>query len=206
MITKKPKNRYIIYIGTTKIVFLKAQVSISGETEVMSLSARLADGFERGIVKDLAQASDTLSLAVRDVVTEEEQGILSCRVVVSNSYLKNYTFQSSIYFQDRPHALTLRDVRAAIAQTRSVATIPLQEVIVQAMPQSFIVNDLNGIQNPLGLEAGRIGVTLRLLTLDFLVYSNLLKIFERCEIEVLDVIPCVLAAAESVLSAQEKRE
>lgn len=206
MLDKKPKPFFVAYVGTTKIAFLKARLSADGKPEIVSLAARLAHGFERGVVKDLTQASRTLSGTIRDVMGDEVQGILPCRVVVSNSYLKNYTFQSSVYFQDRPHALTLRDVREAIAQTRSVATIPLEEVIVQAIPQSFLVNDLDGIQNPLGLEAGRIGVTLRLLTLDFLVHSNLLKVFERCDIEVQEVIPCVLTASQSVLSAEEKQE
>src|SRR3989338_6112327 len=202
---KKERPTYIAYIGTTKIAFLKAYVRHQNQIEVAALSARLADGFEGGIVKDLAQASQMLNQAVADIIPPAEKSIILCRVVVSNAYLKNYTFQSSLYFPGNPHPVTLRDVRAAIAQTRSVATIPLQEVIVQAVPQEFLVNDLVGVQNPIGLEASRVGATLRLLTLDFLVYNNLLRVFERCELEVTDVIPAVLAASHSVLSPSEKQ-
>lgn len=201
----KDQTFHLAYVGTTKIAFLKASGRSTGRIEVEALSARLAQGFERGIVKDLAQASQTLAETVSDVVGTENRAITPCRVVVSNVYLKNYTFQSSIYFQGNPHPVTMKDVRAAIAQTRSVATIPLQEVIVQAVPQEFLVNDLSGVQNPIGLEASRLGVTLRLLTLDFLVYNNLLKVFERCDFEVTDVIPSMLAAAHSVLSPSEKQ-
>ena len=143
---KKDKVCYLAYVGTTKIAFLKASVKTPDRVEVSALSARLAYGFERGIVKDLVQASQTLADTVNDVVGTEERAITPCRLVVSNVYLKNYTFQSSVYFQGSPHPLTLKDVRAAIAQTRSVATIPLQEVIVQAVPQEFLVNDLMGVQ------------------------------------------------------------
>ncbi len=196
---------YLAYIGTTKVAFLKANLKSQDRIEVLALSARLANGFERGIVKDLAQASQTISETIADVTGSEEKVSLPCRLVVSNTYLKNYTFQSSVYFQGNPHLLTLKDVRAAIAQTRSVATIPLQEVIVQAVPQEFLVNDLMGVQNPIGLEASRLGVTLRLLTLDFLVYNNLLRVFERCDLEVSDVIPSVLSAAHCVLTPLEKQ-
>lgn len=196
---------YLAYIGTTKVAFLKANAKWRDRVEVLALSARLAEGFERGIVKDLAHASQTLSKTISDVVDPEEKAITPCRLVVSNVYLKNHTFQSSVYFQGNPHLLTLRDVRAAIAQTRSVATIPLQEVIVQAVPQEFLVNDLMGVQNPIGLEASRLGVTLRLLTLDFLVYNNLLRVFERCDLEVSDVVPSLLCAAHCVLSPLEKQ-
>jgi cell division protein FtsA len=203
---KKNKNSFVAYIGTTKLAFMKVRTAPSGEVEVAALAARLANGFSDGVVKDIAVASETLSGAMKDVMGSDEESTMPCRVVVSNHYLKSYTFQSSVYFQDRPHALSMKDVRSAIAQTRSVATIPLQEIIVQAVPQSFMVNDLEGIQNPLGLEAGRLGVTLRLLTLDFSVHSNLLKVFERCELEVVDIVPSILASAETALKKTEKQE
>jgi len=200
----KNKSSYLAYIGTTKIAFLKADGDGTDQAEVKALSARLARGFERGLVRHLAEASETLSDTVQDVMGSSDHEMLPCRLIVSSPYLKTYTFQSSIYFHGNPHPITLRDVRQAIAQTRSVATIPLDEVIVQAIPQEFLVNDLAGVQNPLGLESSRLGVTLRLLTLNFLDYSNLLKVAERCELDVLDVIPGILASANAVLSPEEK--
>lgn len=202
---KKTKYAYLIYIGTTKIVFLKADSS-GPVPEVVAYCSRLARGFERGLVKDLPEAGETVREAVRGIVNPSEDAIVPCRVVVSNAYIKNYAFQSSIYFQSNPHELTLRDVRLAIAQTRSVATIPLGEIIIQAVPQEFLVNDLAGIRNPIGLEASRLGVTLRLLTMDYLVYSNLRKVLERSEVEVIDFVPSILASADAVLRDSEKQE
>lgn len=205
MKTNKERFTYVTYVGTTKVAFLKARAKSPDRAEVVALSARLADGFERGIVKDLGRASQTLTQVVSDVIPPKEKSVIASRLVVSNVYLKNYIYQSSVYFPNNPHPITLRDIRAAIAQTRSVATIPLQEVIVQTVPQEFLVNDLAGVQNPIGLEASRLGVTLRLLTLDFLVYNNLQRAFERCDLEITDIIPSVLSAANSVLTFQEKQ-
>ncbi len=202
---KTDKPVYVAYIGTTKVAFLKAILKGQDQFEAASLSARLAHGFEGGIVKDLSEAAQTLGAAVEDITGPGQRSIASCRLIISNVYLKSYTFQSSIYFQGNPHPLTLKDVREAIAQTRSVANIPLQEMIIQSVPQEFLVNDLIGVQNPLGLEASRLGVTLRLLTLDFLVYSNLMRVFERCDLEVTEIIPSILSAAHGVLTPQEKQ-
>ncbi len=201
---KKDQSIYLTYIGTTKVAFLKAYSRSVNQIEVAALSAHLADGFERGVVKDLMQASQTLSHCVSEVLGDEKS-IIPSRLVMSNTYLKSYIFQSSVYFHGNPHPLTLKDVRAAIAQTRSVANIPLQEVIVQEVPQEFLVNDLSGVQNPLGLEASRLGVTLRLLTLDGLVYNNLLRVFERCDLEITDIIPSMLSASHGILTLQEKQ-
>lgn len=203
--TKRDAHVYLAYIGTTKIVFLKASAAAE-TTEITAYCARLARGFSHGVVQDLKEATETLREAVRSVVTEEEAALVPCRVVISNAYLKNYVFQSSLYFHTSPHALTIRDVRAAIAQTRSVATIPLDEIIVQAVPQEFLVNDLAGIRNPIGLEASRLGVTLRILTMNYLVYSNLMKVWERADLEVSEVIPGALASSEAVLNPVERQD
>src|SRR3989338_4535183 len=96
---KRDKTRYLAYIGTTKVAFLKAYEHANGKIEVNSLSARLAKGFEQGVVKDLIQASQTLNEAVQDVLGSNDPSVTSCRLVVSNVYLKHYTFQSSVYFQ-----------------------------------------------------------------------------------------------------------
>jgi cell division protein FtsA len=196
---------YLAYIGTTKIAFIKAIQDRSRRFEAKSLSAVSAAGFERGMVKNLPEAAEALSRISKEVLGDDYGEIISCRVVVSSASLKSHTFQSSLYFHGNPHPITMKDIRQVIAQTRSVATVPLKEVIIQAIPQAFLVNDLDGVQNPLGLEASRIGVTLRLLTLDFLNYSNLLKAFERCEMDVTDVVPSVLAASDSVLDRSEKQ-
>jgi len=196
---------YIVYVGSAKITFLKARLALEGHVHVEALSTRLARGFDRGIVKNLSEACETLSEAVKDVMGPKSEEILPCRLVVGNAHVATYTYQSSIYFHGNPHPITLKDVRQAIAQTRSVATIPLDELLVQAVPQEFLVNDLAGVQNPAGLEASRLGVTLKLLTLNFLDYQNLLKVCERCELEVVDVIPSILAAAHGVLTDEEKQ-
>ncbi|OGW88581.1 MAG: cell division protein FtsA [Omnitrophica bacterium RIFCSPLOWO2_01_FULL_50_24] len=197
---------YLAYIGSTKVAFLKAKYLPTQQVEIEALSARLAGGFEGGMVKHLGEASETLSAVVKDVISEDSKEVISCRAVVSNSNLKSYLFESSIYFHGDAHAITLKDVRDVIAQTRSVATVPLKEVIVQAIPQEFLVDDLAGVQNPIGLEASRLGVTLRLLTLSFSEHNNLARVFERCELDVTEMIPSVLAAGNSVLHPDEKQE
>jgi cell division protein FtsA len=201
----KIQTTYLAYVGTSKVAFLKAESKVSEFIEVKALSARLAIGFSCGMVHDLTQASETLTDAIQDVTGKVDREVLPCRLVVASPHLKTYTFQSSVYFHGNAHPITLRDIRQTIAQTRSVATIPLDEMIVQVVPQEFLVNDMAGVQNPLGLDASRLGVTLRLLTMNFLDYSNLLKVAERCELDVTDVVPGVLASANAVLSAEERQ-
>jgi cell division protein FtsA len=83
--------------------------------------------------------------------------------------------------------------------------IPLKETILQSIPQEYWVNDSRGIQNPLDLEAERLGVSLRLLSMNAEDYQNLAKIFDRSEAEIRSVIPKALSASYAVLDESEKR-
>jgi cell division protein FtsA len=201
----KLETTYVTYIGTSKIVFLKSITSGSGKIRIDGVSVSKAVGFEKGIVKDLKSASGCLSKLSRQILGTDFRGIIPCRVVASNARIKEYIFQSSIYFHGNPHPVNMKDVRDVIAQTRSVATIPLTDVVVQAVVQQFLVNDIDGVQNPLGLEATRLGVMLRLLTLNYLEHTNFIKVFERSEIEVTEVIPNALAAANAVLTDEQRQ-
>ncbi len=198
--------QYILHVGTIKITCLKLVQGLDGIRKVAAFSTRQADGFDRGVVKDLSKASDTLRETVQYVSDRANESIIRARVVVSHPHLKNFIFGSSLYFYGNPHALTIKDVREVIAQTRSVATIPLNEMIIQAVPQEFLVNDLSGISNPIGLEATRLGVTLRLFTMDYTICNNLLRALERADIDATEFIPISLAASRAVLTQEEKED
>ncbi|MBI4388219.1 MAG: cell division protein FtsA [Candidatus Omnitrophica bacterium] len=197
---------YILRIGTVKVVCLKIIRNPDSTRKIAGFASCEANGFDRGAVKDIAKAAETLQKTFRVVTENETESVIRTKIIVSSVHLKNFIFASSIYFYGNPHPINLRDVREVIAQTRSVATIPLNEMIIQAVPQEFLVNDLNGICNPIGLEATRLGVTLRLFTMDYTIYSNLIRVFERAEIEVTEFIPASLAAAHAVLTQEEKDE
>ena len=203
----KDQSKYILQIGAVQLVCLKViDISPRQTPKIASFFTRKADGFDRGIVKDLPKAAETLSELFGEATSGSKEAIIPTRVVVSHDHLNNFIYGSSVYFYGNSHALTMKDVRDVIAQTRSVATIPLNEIIIQGVPQEFLVNDLTGISNPIGLEATRLGVSLRLFTMGYTIYSNLMKALERADIDAQEFIPISLAAAHAVLSPEEKEE
>ncbi len=203
----KSPFKYVLEIGTVQLVCLKIIPATQLEpAKIVSFYTRRADGFERGVVKDLSKASETLRQLFQEATGDANETIIPTRVVVSHDHLQNFIFGSSVYFYGNPHTLTIKDVRDVIAQTRSVATIPLNEMIIQAVPQEFLVNDLSGISNPIGLEATRLGIILRLFTMSYTIYSNLIKAMERADVDVEEFIPISLASAHAVLSPEEKEE
>ncbi len=201
------ENEIVIYVGTEKLIALEG--SLEGREPRILRYAVLEDreGFDRGFVKSLDKAAASFEAVLKKLYegaeVPEEPGV---HVVLNNPKLQTYSFSSSQYFQGFHRAVSNQEVRSVVRQTRSIATLPLSEFVLQAIPESFLVDDLEGVRNPLGLEARRLGVTLKIFTMNFEDFKNISRAFEIAEINVKGYFPEVLAASSAVLTDPEKEE
>jgi cell division protein FtsA len=198
----------ILYIGTHKLI--AAEVSLEGQAPRVIRYAIKKDpeGFEKGLVSHIEKAAASLEALLKqlDIAPAGPEVALSCSVILGNAKLKSYAYSSSVYYQGLQRTVSQQEIRQVIRQTRSVATLPLTEFVLQALPQSFIVNDTEGVENPVGLEAHRLGVDLRIHTMSFQDFKNICKAFEAAEIEVNGYFPKSAAVSEAVLTTAEKAE
>ncbi len=201
--TRDKENIIVFYVGTRKLVAM-AGVLRDGDPRITGRTTMLnPEGFKDGLVANLERASNSLEKALKSLNPPAE---VTAYVVLGNTKLKTFTFSSSQYFQDATRVISSQDIVSVIDQTKSVATLPLAETVLQTLPVSFLVNDLQDVSNPLGLEAQRIGVCLKLFTMDAQNFKNMTRAFETLEIEVKDYFPKMLTASEAILTDQEKVE
>lgn len=195
----------VLHIGTTKLLAVKAAFAADGTIRVDSWQRRDPKGFEEGLTRDSEAASETMKELLESVATTDELYGIPLYVVLSNAEIRNYSVSSSLYF---PIAKTIEqeDIDRVTAQTRSVATIPLDETVIWTVPQEYLVNDLPEIKNPLGLEGKRLSVTLHLFTMRAAPYRGILHLLDRLELEVEEVVPKVLASSSVILREDEKTE
>ncbi len=202
---KEKKNELVLFIGSRLLAALEGAVG-DGDPRVLRYEVlKNPEGFQNGLVTHLEKASSSLQRLLRSLLVSSPLEDFSVFVVLSNAQLRVYPSQSSQYFQS-PRGISGHDVRAVVSQTRSVATLPLSEIILQTLPESFVVNDMPDIQNPMGLEASRLGVNLKIFTMRSQDFKNLSKVIEASELEVKDYFPSSLTLSEAVLNEREKKE
>lgn len=201
-----PDQEVVVYVGTHRLVAMLGTVAADEPRILKCVELKNPAGFRRGLVTSLEHAC----LSLEEILDELLPGVglseLSLFVVLGNAKLRSYRFTSSCYYQGFRRTITAHEVQNVIQQTRSVATLPLDEFVLQAIPESFIVNDLSDIPNPLGMEAQRLGVWLNIFTMKFEDFKNLSRVFETTESEVKGYFPKTLILAESVLSEEEKEQ
>lgn len=196
----------VVYIGTHKIVALEGILHKGDPRVLRHATMKNPSGFDKGLVTSLEEAASSIEKLLEGLHGGQIPEDLAVYVVLGNSKLKTYSFSSSQYFQGFQRTISSVEIRSVVSQTRSVATIPLSEFVLQAIPESFIVNDTENVTNPLGLEAHRLGVNLKIFTMNFQDFKNVSRAFETAEIEVKGYFPKTLSASDAVLSDQEKED
>lgn len=202
---EKGSTLLVLQVGTTKLVALRACLRPDRTLVVESWGKRDARGFEKGLVRDSEVATQEVRALLEEVAGTEKYGDFPLYGVISNPEIRSYQVSSSLYFQGNK-TIGEYDRENVIKQVKTVATVPLDEVILLTVPQEYLVNDLPEIRNPVGLEGKRLGVTLHLFTMPVTALRGLTLLLDRLEIEAELLIPRGLASSALVLNEDEKKE
>ncbi len=95
------------------------------------------------------------------------------------------------------------DVERVIDAARAMA-IPADQRILHVLPQEFIIDEQEGIREPIGMSGVRMEAKVHLVTGAVSAAQNIIKCIERCGLETDDVVLEQLASSYSVLTEDEK--
>ena len=201
------KNKcVVVYVGTRKLLVMLGDTGSSHPQVLRYEEVLFPEGFEKGLVCNLQNASSSLEKLLSALLPPEALAQVPVYVVLGNSRFKMYRFSSCEYYSPERRTISSHEVQSVVQQTRNVATLPLTESILQAIPESFLVNDMPAVRSPVGLEAERLGVTLQIYTMEYQAFRNIAKIFETLDLDVEGYFPKVLPLSEAVLGDAEKQE
>ena len=95
------------------------------------------------------------------------------------------------------------DVERVIDAAKAVA-IPADQRILHILPQEFVIDNQEGIREPIGMSGVRLEAKVHMVTGADSAYQNINKCIRRCGLEVDDIILEQLASSYSVLTDDEK--
>ena len=84
--------------------------------------------------------------------------------------------------------------------------MPADRIIFHAAPQDYILDDQPGIRDPIGMSGSRLEVNVHLVTGAAPSLDNITNCVNRAGIEVIEMVLEPLAAAETVLTHDEKEQ
>lgn len=191
-----------IDIGTTKICVLIARKLSDDRVEVLGVGRAPSYGLSKGVVVDIAKTVSSIKQAVDEAQLMAECEVESAYIGISGSHI--HSFNSSGAVPIKRTAVAQDDIDAVLAAAKAVPIEKGQKVL-HVLPQYFMVDGQDKIENPIGLHGVRLEVVVHVITGSIASIQNLVKCCEMVGIKVQDIVLEQLASADGVLSLDEKK-
>ena len=196
---KKTDKRLIVGldVGTSKVVAIVGEVAPEGEIEVIGLGSHPSRGLKKGVVVNIESTVQSIQRAI-----EEAELMAGCRIHsvfagIAGSHIRSLNSHGIVAIREKE--VTPGDVERVIDAARAVA-IPADQKILHVLPQEFVIDNQEGVREPVGMSGVRLEAKVHLVTGAVSAAQNVIKCVRRCGLEVDDIILEQLASAQSVLT------
>ncbi len=189
-------------IGTTKICALAAELDSQGPLNIVGIGQAPSDGIRKGVVVNIEKTVAAIRQSMRECELMSGANIKEVLAGIAGHHIRGLNSHGMVTVQNN-HTVTDDDVRRVIEAAQAV-TIPNDREILHILPQDFIVDDQDGVQNPLGMSGIRLEVDVHIVTCSATSAQNIIKCCNHAGLEVSNIVLEPLASAQAVLSDDEK--
>jgi len=202
-VTPKPDSLItVLDAGSAKSVVLVAELH-DGVLRYRGHGVETSRGMRKGLISELGPAAEAINRAALTAERVAKAGIETAVVGIGGTHVRGINSRGGISMGSRMREITREEVRAAVDRARSIALPPDREVL-HLLPQEFILDDQAGIHDPIGMVGNKLEVNLHLSTCSGGVAQSVVTCANRAGLEVTDTVFEGIAAAEAVLSADER--
>jgi len=202
MAKKTEKNLIVgLDIGTSKVVAIVGEVLPGGELEVIGIGSHPSRGLKKGVVVNIESTVHSIQRAVEEAELMAGCQIHSVYAGIAGSHIRSLNSHGIVAIRDKE--VTPGDVERVIDAARAVA-IPADQKILHILPQDFVIDNQEGIREPVGMSGVRLEAKVHMVTGAVSAAQNIIKCVRRCGLEVDDIILEQLASSYSVLTEDEK--
>ena len=198
-------ERYVIGldIGTSKVCTVVGEMVSPGHVDVVGLGVAESKGLKRGVVVNLEAAVESIKRSIEEAERMAGVEIETVHLGLNGPHIKGFNSRGVVAVAGKNREVSRDDVRRAIEAARAVS-LPVGREILHVLPQDFVVDEQEGIGAPVGLGGARLEVNVHIVTGSATATQNLISCVNRAGVEVTDTVIGQLAAAEAVLTQDEK--
>lgn len=187
-------------IGTTKICAIVGNLTEDG-IDIVGIGTSPSRGLRKGVVINIESTVGAIQKALREAELMAGCEIKTVFAGIAGGHIKGFNSQGVIAIKNRE--VNNEDVRRVIDAAKAIA-IPMDREVIHILPQEFIIDDQDGIKEPLGMNGVRLEAKVHIVTGAVASAQNIIKSCNRAGVDVADIVLEQLASSEAVLSPDEK--
>ena len=187
-------------IGTTKICAVVGEVRPEG-LEIIGMGSHPSEGLRKGVVINIENTVNSIKAAIEEAETMAGCEIGSVYAGIAGGHMEGVNKPGIIALKEKE--VTKKDIERVI-ETASAVAVPMDREVIHTLVQEFIVDDQDGIVDPLGMSGVRLEAKVHIVTGAVTSAQNIIKCANRAGLDVYDIVLESLASSEAVLSKEER--
>jgi len=201
--TRKPERNLLVGldIGTSKVVAIVGELQNDGSVEIIGIGSNPSRGLKKGVVVNIESTVQSIQRAIEEAELMAGCQIHSVYAGIAGSHVRSLNSHGIVAIRDKEVAQG--DVDRVLDAARAVA-IPADQKILHLLPQEYVIDNQEGIREPIGMSGVRLEARVHMVTGAVSAAQNIIKCIRRCGLEVDDVILEQLASSHAVLTDDEK--
>jgi cell division protein FtsA len=188
-------------IGTSKVVAIVAEIGIDGEVEIVGIGSHPSRGLKKGVVVNIESTVQSIQRAVEEAELMAGCQIHSVYAGIAGNHIRSLNSHGIVAIKDRE--VFQPDIDRVIDAAQAVA-IPADQKILHILPQEYVIDEQEGVKEPLGMSGVRLEAKVHLVTCAVNAAQNIEKCIRKCGLHVEDIILEQLASGYAVLTEDEK--
>lgn len=192
-------------IGTTKVACTVGRKTEHDKIEILSIGKHESVGVTRGVVSNIEKTVQSIKAAVQEA-QKKVKGELSIHVVnvgIAGQHISSLQHRGMLTRDDLDTEISQSDIDGLIEDMYKLVMQPGEEII-HVLPQEFIVDNEQGIKDPIGIAGVRLEANFHIITGQIAAAKNIKKCVDKADLKVSEMILEPLASSEAVLSDEEK--
>ena len=187
-------------LGTTKICTVVGEM-VDDRVNIIGLGTYPSKGLRKGVVINIESTVQSIKKAVEEAELMAGCEITSVYAGIAGGHIKGINSHGVIAVKNRE--ISGNDVKRVIDAASAVA-IPMDREVIHIIPQEFIVDDQDGIKDPVGMSGVRLEGRVHIVTGAITSAQNIIKCANRAGLDVDDIVLEQLGSSEAVLTPEEK--
>lgn len=188
-------------IGTSKVVALVGEIGADGELEIVGIGSHPSRGLKKGVVVNIESTVQSIQRAIEEAELMAGCQIHSVYAGIAGSHIRSQNSHGIVAIRDGEVAPA--DIERVLEAGQAVA-IPADQKVLHALPQEYVIDNQEGVREPLGMSGVRLEAKVHVVTCALNAVQNIEKCIRRCGLEVEDVILEQLASSYASLTEDEK--
>jgi len=187
-------------IGTTKICTIVGEVQ-NGLVNIIGIGSHPSRGLRKGVVVNIEGTVQSIRKAIEEAELMAGCEIDSVFAGIAGGHIRGINSHGVIAVKNRE--ITEQDIKRVIDAASAIA-IPMDREVIHVLPQEFIVDEQDGIRDPVGMCGVRLEGKVHIVTGAVTSAQNIIRCTNRAGLHVHDIVLEQLGCSEAVLSFEEK--